>query len=104
MKANYPPLSYIHGRFDHTQGLNVRITNVSQQANTATVGVALAEQNSDGTVNGYAGSWNLVRGPSGWLLDSVNLSPAPVSGGAGAEQNVHGKGKHKGNGANQGNG
>jgi hypothetical protein len=52
MKANYPPSSNIHGRFDHTQGLNVRITNVSQQANTATVGVALAEQNSDGTVNG----------------------------------------------------
>jgi hypothetical protein len=104
MKANYPPSSNIYGRFDNTQQMNVRMTNVSQQGNTATVSIVLAERKTDGTVSGYAGTWNLVRSPSGWLLDSVNLAPTQVSGGAAVEQQGHGKGNHKGNGGDQGNG
>jgi hypothetical protein len=104
MKAQYPPSSNIYGRFDNTQQINVRIGNVSQQGQTATVDVALVERKTDGTVSGFTGSWNVVRGSSGWLLDSVNLSPAQVSSGSGADQQVHDKGKHKGNGGDQGNG
>jgi serine/threonine-protein kinase len=104
MKANYPPSTNVYGRFDNTEQMNVRITNVSQQGNTATVSIVLAERKTDGSVSGYAGTWNLVRSPSGWLLDSVNLAPTQVSGGAAVEQQGHGKGKHKGNGGDQGNG
>lgn len=104
MKANYPPATNISGRFDHTQRMNLRITNVTQQGDTATVGVALSEQKTDGTVNGLTGSWNLVRGPSGWLLDSVTLNPAQVSSGAGVEQNPPDHGKHKANQGDQSNG
>jgi hypothetical protein len=96
MKANYPPSTNIYGRFDNTQRISVRITSVTQSGNTATVGVALVEQTTSGAVNGYTGSWYLVRSSSGWLLDSVNLSPARVSAGAGPEQHGPGNGKHKG--------
>ena len=104
MKTRYPPSSNIYGRFDHTQHIDVRIGNVSQQGRTATVDVTLAERKTDGTVSGYAGTWNLVLGPSGWLLDSVDLGPTQISGGAGADQSAHDAGKHKGSGGDQGNG
>jgi serine/threonine-protein kinase len=103
MKANYPPSTNIYGRFDNTQQISVRITSVTQSGNTATVGVALAERTAGG-VSGYAGSWNLVRGSGGWLLDSVSLSPIRVSTGAGPVEDTSGHGDHKGNKADQGNG
>jgi hypothetical protein len=104
MKANYPPSTNIYGRFDNTQQMSVRITSVTQSGNTATVGVALAERTTDGAVNGYTGSWYLVRGSSGWLLDNVSLSPARVSAGAGPKDGPHDHGKHKGNEGDQGSG
>jgi hypothetical protein len=100
MKANYPPSTNIYGRFDQTRQVKVQITSVSQGTGTATVGVALSEQKADGSVNGYVGSWHLVQGASGWLLDSVDLTSAPVSSGAAVGQNVQDQGKHKGHGAN----
>jgi serine/threonine protein kinase len=104
MKAAYPPSTNIYGRFDNTQQIDVHIGNVSRQGDTATADVTLAERNTDGTVTGYVGSWNLVRGSSGWLLDSVSLSPAQVSSADGTQQKAFGKGKHAGNAGNQGNG
>jgi hypothetical protein len=104
MKAAYPPSTNIYGRFDNTQQIDVHLGNVSQQGDTATADVTLAARNTDGTVTGYVGSWNLVRGPSGWLLDSVSLSPAHLSGADGTQQKVPDKGKHAGNAGNQGNG
>lgn len=104
MKAKYPPSSNIYGRFDQTQGISVRITNVSQGNGVATVGVALAERRTDGTVNGYVGSWHLVQASSGWLLDSVDLTPAQVSNEGQIGQTPHGPDKHQGHGGNQGNG
>jgi serine/threonine protein kinase len=105
MKANYPPSTNIYGRFDNTQQMSVRITGVTQSGNTATVGVALVEQATNGTVSGYTGSWYLVRGSSGWLLDSVSLSPTQVSAGAGPPKDgPPGHGKHKGNEGDQGSG
>jgi hypothetical protein len=99
MKGNYPPSTNIYGRFDQTQHIHVQITNVSHGKGTATVGVTLAEQKTDGTMSGFVGSWHLVQGASGWLLDSVDLTPSQVSNGAAVGQNAQNQGKHKGNGA-----
>ena len=99
MRANYPPSTNIYGRFDQTQGMNVQITNIDRGNGAATVGVNLTERKTDGTVARYVGSWHLVQGASGWLLDSVDLTPAQASNGAALGQIVQNPGKHKGHGA-----
>jgi serine/threonine protein kinase len=81
MKAQYPPSVYIDGRFAGTQEIHVHITNVSQGDGTATVTVTLDERKTDGTEAGYVGSWHLIQSQSGWLLDSVDLTPTQVSNG-----------------------
>ena len=100
MKANYPPSTNIYGRFDATQAMSVRITGVTNGNRTATVGVGLVETKTDGSVQGYVGSWGLVKSSSGWLLDSVSLNPASVSHGPGHSGHGKGNGGQGGNGGN----
>ncbi len=69
-QMRFPPQSNINGRFGDTQNIavqNARIT--SQMGNRATVAVTLVERKSNGAVQQFVGSWNLVRDRGGWLLD-----------------------------------
>lgn len=79
MKAQFPPDDEINGRFSQTQSIEVRIGAVQGGGNDgqATVAVELTEtRGTPATTSRYVGSWLLVRGPSGWLLDQPNLRPA----------------------------
>jgi hypothetical protein len=51
-----------------------RAETVSRDAadTRATVAVAVVESGA-GPPKEYSGTWSLVRGPSGWLLDQSNL-------------------------------
>lgn len=73
MQAQFPPAPYINGRFK-TSRINVlEIKPVSQTADTATVQVDLLEVKGAQTQQ-YAGTWNLVRGTNGWLLNYPDLA------------------------------
>jgi hypothetical protein len=83
MRDDYPPAQNIWGRFDQTQQLVVRradVTALNEAAGRATVSVDLVEVLSSGERRRYVGSWSLVRGGSGWLLDQPSLLPAPLNG------------------------
>lgn len=76
MQANYPPAQFIDGRFASTTGLQLfRSEVVSEDALTgrATVAIDLVETTSSGTRR-WAGTWDLVRGTDGWLLDRPALA------------------------------
>ncbi len=51
------------------------VTDRDPSGNHATVTVDVVEQASSGTqaARHYAGTWTLVRGPSGWLLEASDL-------------------------------
>lgn len=73
MKAEYPPEGNINGHFGQDQRVDVRIGNTQMTGDgRATVAVEVTEVRGSGNVRAV-GSWNLVRGPSGWLLDQPNL-------------------------------
>jgi hypothetical protein len=74
MQQNYPPGTNIWGRFDATSAIQVQIGTVTQNGNSASVGVHLTEIKNDGTTHTYSGTWYLVRSGSGWLLNSVALT------------------------------
>ncbi len=80
MQANYPPDTNINGRFAATRYISVdsaRVVSMDQSAGTATVAVDVTETSSDPPpTRRYTGTWSLVRGPSGWLLDQPNLQQA----------------------------
>jgi hypothetical protein len=73
MKAEYPPDGNINGHFGQDQSVQV---NIGSTQNTgggrATVAVSVTEVRASGTVRA-TGTWSLVQGPSGWLLDQPNL-------------------------------
>ncbi len=75
MKRTWPPETNINSRFDATASISVRVTGVTQSANSAAVDVTLTELKQDGSTDGYVGTWYLVRSPSGWMLNSVSLAP-----------------------------
>lgn len=80
MRSQYPPAENINSRFARTQSLMLTSLDVLQldAANgRATVALRLTEVvGPPDTTRQYVGTWSLVRGPGGWLLDQPNLQPS----------------------------
>ncbi|HEV7663937.1 MAG TPA: hypothetical protein VGQ62_10420 [Chloroflexota bacterium] len=77
MVASFPPQQNIDQRFNQTQSIRLqRVDVISQDQSRATVAVDLVEATAQGPRH-YAGTWQLVRGAAGWLLDQPNLQTAP---------------------------
>ena len=75
-QAQYPPASNIAGRFANTLEVSVDMARIANQnANTATVVLTITEVKQGQAPQRYNGTWQLVHGPSGWLLDQPNLQP-----------------------------
>jgi hypothetical protein len=76
MRAQYPPEGNINGHFGQDQRVEATVGNVTMTGDgQATVTVDVTEFRSGGTVRAV-GSWQVVRGPSGWLLAQPNLRSA----------------------------
>ncbi len=76
MRAQYPPPDNINGRFGQDQRVEVAVGKVTMTGDgQATVAVDITEFR-DGTTLRSVGSWQVVRGPSGWLLAQPNLRQA----------------------------
>jgi len=76
MQANYPPAQFIDGRFADTAALQLSgntTTSEDPVTGRATVAVDLLETTSGGSRR-WAGTWQLVRGNDGWLLDRPSLA------------------------------
>lgn len=76
MQAAYPPAQDLDGRFAGVQEMLVRQSAVTASGgNRATVAVDVVEVDggSPPSTREYVGTWQLVAGPSGWLLDQPNL-------------------------------
>lgn len=77
MLAAYPPGENITRRFSQTRGLTVqRAETIAHDpvAGRATVAIELVEVvGAPAIARRYVGTWQLVRGPGGWLLDQPNL-------------------------------
>lgn len=77
LQAQDPPATYIDGRFANTVAMRVGgVTVVRQTDSTATVGFNLVETRSSGSTVAYTGTWQLVKGSNGWLLDAPNITEA----------------------------
>lgn len=73
MRAQYPPSDNINSHFDQDQRVEVAVGNVTMTGDgQATVAVDITEFRS-GTTLRSVGTWQVVRGPSGWLLAQPNL-------------------------------
>jgi hypothetical protein len=78
MRSSFPPPQNIDQRFGATQAIRLqRADLVSQDQSQATVAVDLLESDAQGGQRHYVGTWRLVRGPSGWMLDQPDLRPEP---------------------------
>lgn len=77
MQGAFPPGPNINDRFAQTQELRLQRADVvalNQAAGRATVEVELVEVIGNPPVTRrYAGTWQLVRGARGWLLDQPSL-------------------------------
>jgi hypothetical protein len=77
MRAQYPPAQNIAGRFSDTTDMTVqraKAVSLDEGAGKATVEVDVIEiMGSPDTTRNWVGTWVLVRGPEGWLLDQPNL-------------------------------
>lgn len=73
MRAQYPPAENIGGRFAATRQITVQRADVvalDEAAGQATVAVDIVEvMGSPPRARRLSGSWQLVRGASGWQLD-----------------------------------
>ncbi|MDQ2787597.1 MAG: protein kinase, partial [Chloroflexota bacterium] len=76
MRAQYPPSDNINGHFGQDQRVEVVVGNVTMTGDSqATIAVDVTEFRG-GTTLRSVGSWQVVRGPSGWLLAQPNLRSA----------------------------
>jgi hypothetical protein len=79
MQASYPPGQNINGRFAGVQSITPQrldVVSLDQAAGRATVAVELVEvTGSPAARRRWVGTWQLVRGQSGWLLDNPSLAP-----------------------------
>lgn len=74
MQATWDPYQNINLRFGDTQTMEVlRNSLVSRSDGRATVDVSLIEVKQNSSTIPITGSWQLVRGPNGWLLDQPDL-------------------------------
>lgn len=77
MRSEYPPAGNINGRFARTERITVRradLISADETNGRAAVAVDLQEVLDTGASRRWTGTWYLVRGPSGWLLDQPSLS------------------------------
>jgi hypothetical protein len=77
MRSAFPPQENIDARFSQTRSITVRraeVVSESQSGDQASVAVDLVETAATGQHH-WSGSWQVVRGPSGWLLDEPRLQP-----------------------------
>ena len=73
MRAAFPPAQNIDQRFGGTRAVTVqRAEVISQNNDRAAVAVDLDEAANDGQHH-WSGTWQVVRGPDGWLLDEPQL-------------------------------
>lgn len=73
MQANYPPADNINGHFSQYTDVFLQSSKLVRQSNgAATVYVTVTEVGPSGNTS-VSGNWYLIRGPSGWLLDSEGL-------------------------------
>ena len=78
MRSAFPPDQNIYQRFSNTQAIRLqRADVVSQDQAQATVAVDLVESDAQAGQHHFVGTWHLVRGPAGWMLDQPDLRPAP---------------------------
>jgi hypothetical protein len=99
-----PPAQCISGHFMSTSSISLHTDRVVKQSNTdATVAVDLTVNTSDGPLQ-YTGTWGVVHGPGGWLLDSPSLTQATAAilSGPPGQVKGHDKGKNKGHGQDNG--
>jgi len=76
MRAQFPPEGNINGHFGQDERVEATIGQVTMTGNDqATVAVDVTEFRGGSAVR-FVGSWNVVRGPSGWLLNQPDLRPA----------------------------
>ncbi|MBI3971556.1 MAG: serine/threonine protein kinase [Chloroflexi bacterium] len=77
MQAAYPPDVNIYRRFGQTQQITVEradVISLDQAAGRATVAVVLVEVTGEPpATRRWDGTWQLVRMPTGWLLDQPNF-------------------------------
>jgi hypothetical protein len=77
MRAAFPPQENINQRFSQTQSIRLqRVDVVNRDSAEATVAVDLVESATTGQRH-YVGTWQLVRGAGGWMLDQPQLQPVP---------------------------
>jgi hypothetical protein len=81
MQANYPPAEFIDQRFAQTRRLKLREARViASVGGVATVAIDVVEVGGDG-MRHWAGTWQVVLSPSGWLLNQPNIGAfSPASG------------------------
>ena len=81
MQADYPPAEFIDQRFAQTRQLKLREARViASDGGVATVAVDVVEVAADARRR-WAGTWQLVLTPAGWLLNQPNLGAfSPGSG------------------------
>jgi hypothetical protein len=75
MRSAFPPQENIDARFSQTRSITVRraeVVSESQSGDQASVAIDLVETAASGQQH-WSGSWQLVRGPSGWLLDEPRI-------------------------------
>ena len=73
MQAKYPPAEFIDQRFASTRQIDLRAARVvAEGGGVATVAIDLVEASGDARRH-WAGTWQLVLSPSGWLLNQPNL-------------------------------
>ena len=76
MQASFPPRANINQRFSTTQSLTIQradVISLDEASGRAAVAVDVLELGQDGPHN-WVGTWYLVRGRNGWLLDQPQLS------------------------------
>jgi hypothetical protein len=77
MLVAYPPGEHVTQRFSQTRELTVRraeVVSLDETTGRASVAVDLVEVlGTPPVTRRYVGTWQLVRGPGGWLLDQPNL-------------------------------
>ncbi len=78
MRASFPPAENIDQRFSRTESIRLQRADVlSQDQVEATVAVDLLERGAGAGPRHYVGTWRLVRGADGWMLDEPSLKAVP---------------------------
>ena len=76
MKANYPRQENLDQRWDDTRQVvihNLEVIYVDESAGVASVYIDFTETKYSGREYRFIGSWDLVLGPNGWLLDQPHF-------------------------------